>query len=463
MRKESQTQVFDIPIPQTDLLEQMVLADAIAAPELLGDIIPAVSAEYFTTEERRAIWEGIVERYNKGEQIGTAMVTTYPAMMTEVAPYLVNAGMADTLAHVQNLRDGAAKRRAYFTAARFIQDAIRPTTTEQDILSSVEGFSRAIEGPAPIQGEKALATVIDAVKEEIHKTEKAANAGRVTRVTTGFKDLDTVLNGGLKGGQLVILAARPSVGKTALMLQMAKAAAQAGNPAQVFSLEMTSEELAERVIFSTDKVRPYDVTRGCMDWRDFEEAEKQLRPLPFYINDFSRSLDEIVSRLTQAVKKGRCKVAFIDYLGLLNDCLNFGGNAKLYQVIARVTGTLKAVAKRLEIPIVLLCQINRESAKENRPPQLYDLRDSGSIEQDADVVLMLDSKIVTENRLYVWLRKNRAGKKEIAFVLEPNRSYTAFTQVDIVVPDNTPLPEPPKPVQGDLPMEDEDEDEYTPF
>jgi replicative DNA helicase len=228
------------------------------------------------------------------------------------------------------------------------------------------------------------------------------------------------------------------------MLQMAKAAALAGKSVQVFSLEMRETELAERLIYSTGQVRPYQVNNGCVEWQAFTYAENALRPLPFYINDFSRSLDEIVSRLTQSVKKGRCNVAFIDYLGLMQDALAFG-NAKLYQVIARITGTLKAVAKRLEIPIVLLSQLNRDAAREDRAPQLFDLRDSGSIEQDADVVLMLESKMASENKLYVWLRKNRAGKKEVGFVLVPNDTYSAFTEENPILPAGVTIPAAPEP------------------
>jgi replicative DNA helicase len=257
--------------------------------------------------------------------------------------------------------------------------------------------------------------------------------------------MDIYLNGGFKSGQLVILAARPSVGKTAVMLQMAKAAAAAKNNVQVFSLEMQAEELGERLMYSTGIVTPAQVNFGKTDPSALDQAEKMLNPLPLYINDFSRSLDDIVSRLTQAVKKNRCNIAFIDYLGLMQDALN-GGNVKLYQVIARITGTLKAVAKRLQIPIILLCQINRESAREGRSPELFDLRDSGSIEQDADVVLMLESKMTPEQKLYVWLRKNRAGKKEVAFVLTPNKTYSEFTEDGVIMPGEegvqTPPPDP---------------------
>lgn len=450
MRTKIETRVFDIPLPNTEELERNVLADALVSPENLGDTIPVIHPDFFTNDERREIWATIVDRYNKGEEIGLSLVSVLPSIVTEVIPNIQGAGLSETPFRAQLLRDGAARRRAYMAAADFIQEAVKPGTRESNLLTALEGLALKVEGPAPLQGEKALASVLTSVRENMERTAELAREGKRIRVTTGFEYMDGVMNGGLKPGQLVIIAARPSVGKTALMLQMAQAAAEAGDAVQVYSLEMQAEELAERMLFATGLVRPYALNFGEVDTDAYGRAEAQLSGLPFYINDFSRSLDEITSRLTQAVKKGRCKVAYIDYLGLMQDALNFG-NAKLYQVIARITGTLKAVAKRLEIPIVLLCQLNRDQARENRPPELYDLRDSGSIEQDADIVLMLESKVVSEGKLYVWLRKNRGGQKEWQFVLVPNDTYSKFYEQNPIPPGDAKIPE-------DLPEDDAPQD-----
>lgn len=446
MKKQVEIQVFDIPYPDTQDLERLVLADACVSPEMFGDIIPVIHPDMFTNDARRSIWETMADCYNKGKSMDVASIMPVIGkdFKEEVMPMISAAGGVQAVQdHAMNLRNGAAKRRAYFAAASFVQNAVQPTATEQEILTSLEAFSRAVEGAAPLQDEKKISEVLKDVKTDIEKTALLVKKGQTRRITTGFFYMDEVLNGGFKSGQLVILAARPSVGKTALMLQMAKAAATAGNPVQVFSLEMQADELVERMLYSTGELRPYQINHGDVTDAEFERAEKQLAPLPLFINDFSRSLDEIVTRLTQAVKQGRCKVGYIDYLGLMSEALNFG-NAKLYQVIARITGTLKAVAKRLEIPIVLLCQMNREAAREGRAPELFDLRDSGSIEQDADVVMMLESKMASEGKLLVWLRKNRAGKKEVGFVLRPNDTYSAFTEENPILPAQTVITPTPK-------------------
>ena len=452
-------EILDIPFPETQDLERQILADMVANPEMLGDVLPMIHVDFFTKTSRRAIWETIVDHYNKGKAFDMTTIASLTGkdFIEEVIPAMGSVGATvSCLDHAALLRTGAARRRAYFAATNFLTNAVSPKSSEADILSSVEAFASHVEGPAPLQSEVKLSQALDEVKEDIQKTEKLKAQGKALRIRTGFRYLDDTINGGLKPGQLVILAARTSVGKTAVMLQMAKTAALTGNPVEVFSMEMTSPELCERLLFSTGKVKPYQITLAEMEWQAYAEAEGELKPLPIYINDFSRTLDDVVSRLTQAVKQGRCKIAFIDYLGLFQEVLNLG-TAKLYQVIARITGTLKAVAKRLGIPIVLLSQLNREQVREKRAPELFDLRDSGSIEQDADIVIMLEPRL-NEGRIYAWLRKNRSGKRDIAFVLVPNSSYSAFEEGLPVGQLNTPT-DTTEPKQGSLDLHHEPQTE----
>lgn len=426
---KQQEQLLDYQFPDTTDIERLVLADAVSAPEILGDIIPAVHPDFFSMTSRRNIWEVIVKYYNEGRTIDLATVSaaTGKPFIDEVLPFLGQTGSgASAFEHVAILRSGAAKRRAYYATATFLKQALAPASMEQDILTMTEAFVAHVEGPSPVQVEQRLDSVLNNIGSELEKVAADKSQGKNRKITTGFRTLDWWFYQGWTPGQLVILAARPSVGKTAVMLQMAKAAAASGVPVQIFSLEMTAQELGQRMLISTEKLKTSDFSSGDVNWQAFEEANGQLALLPLYINDFSRSLDEIVTRLNQSVKQKRCKIAFIDYLGLFQDALALG-NVKLYQVIAKITGTLKAAAKRLGIPVVLLCQMNRDAVKEKRAPELYDLRDSGSIEQDADIVLMLDPK-PNEGRIYMWVRKNRNGKRDNALILVPNNTYTAFEE-----------------------------------
>lgn len=145
-------------------------------------------------------------------------------------------------------------------------------------------------------------------------------------------------------------------------------------------------------------------------------------------------MEEIRQRIILLHEQGKCGIAFIDYLGLIA-----GKNREnLAQDLAYKTASFKQLAKDLRIPIVLLCQLNRESARENRAPQLYDLRDSGGIEQDADEVLMLQDTSTLgmdgnlDTSLVMWVRKNRNGKKGLGIRLKPNSSYTSFDEVEVI-------------------------------
>jgi len=138
--------------------------------------------------------------------------------------------------------------------------------------------------------------------------------------------------------------------------------------------------------------------------------------------------------MTVLNKQGKCDVAYIDYLGLIRQA-QADPRTPLYQVIADITATLKAAAKNLRIPVVLLCQLNREAAKTNGSPQLYNLRDSGSIEQDADVVLMLNQVPGPRGLdLEVIVRKNRQGEKDFGILLRPSDNYMDFTEIGITKP-----------------------------
>ena len=188
---------------------------------------------------------------------------------------------------------------------------------------------------------------------------------------------------------------------------------------------MMREEIGHRMLYSTERIDSFQVWSGNMDWNGFEEAVAAMGSLPILVNDHSRNLTELVTRMTVLARQGRCDVAFVDYLGLINPT---DRRIPLYQQIAEVTGTMKATAKRLGIPIVLLCQLNRDAAKEDTDPDLYHLRDSGSIEQDADVVLMLRRN---GDNLDLLVRKNRHGDSNLRITLETNATRTNYTDAGI--------------------------------
>jgi len=427
--------ISDYPMPDSTKIERQLLSDLVGNPDTIGEVERLVGREMFTTPDRVAIYDALVSMYYEDRRVdyNTLYARVGQRFITEV----VNSGSdmgatsSDTLQHANALVDVYARRRGYEAAVALLNLAVQPTTNEDAIAMEAEQLASTLQGTRPQKEEVTMPEAVNELAAEIEERIKLAEEGRTPRMTTGFPSLDSLTYGGWGPGQLIILAARPSVGKTAVMLQMVTEAARQGFPAVIFSLEMTKSELVQRMLFATGMIDPLQIATGNVEWGRFTAATSQVTSLPITINDTSRQLRKITSKITILAKRGTCKVAFIDYLGLMKD----GENAKLplYQQIANITGTLKATAKAAGVPIVLLCQLNRASASEGRPPQLYDLRDSGSIEQDADIVLMLDHErnkqdLKPTGRLDMWLRKNRQYRKEVRINLQPNSTYSHFEE-----------------------------------
>lgn len=433
---EIATQLADIPFPSTEQLERQFLTDAVYNPDSIGDVTASIRSEMFSQDGRKRIWDTLVSMFNKGERID--LVSVYSHCGKDLNAEVISIGLTpgtptSFFERASLLRAADTKKRAYLSALRLLQESADSSTTEDAILAATERLSQEIQGNILTESEVRLSDVLGDIANEVEEKQRDQQNGKAVRVPTGFQSLDWYTYQGFGPGQLVILAARPSVGKTALMLKFAKSAALAGVPSCIFSVEMTNGELGQRALYSTGMVSPQELISGNVEWDKFNTATSQIAGLPIYINDHSRDVNEIISRIMINVRRGRCKIAFIDYLGLLDSGKD--GRTPLTQSLGYITGALKVAAKRAKIPIVLLCQLNREMAKENRAPQLYDLRDSGAIEQDADIVLMLSQKVdpmAPEGAvpdIDMWLRKNRQFKKDICITIRPNTTYSDFFEV----------------------------------
>jgi len=427
----------DVPFPDTSTIERQVLADCVGNPESMPEFTGIVEDEMFTDDGRKYIWKTLVWMFNNGQVIDLATVSARTGRFyyDEVLKHgIYESTPLTALQHVMTLRSSAMRRRLYYSCVNLIQKTTRSDMDVLDMYSETQKLVMEVQGEKPVVAEVTMDEVLKAVDEEVKENRENTASGIRTRIPTGFAMLDKMTYGGFRRGQLIILAARPSVGKTAVMLQMAKAAARSGFPTTIFSLEMTSAELGQRLLFSTGKVTPQELTTGYVNEYGYGPAKEEIKSLPIFINDETRTLTGLLSRITVAVMQSRCGIAFIDYLGLVN--IEEMRRSPLNEQIAKATRELKQLAKRLKIPIVLLCQLNREAAKEDGAPQLYHLRDSGSIEQDADIVLMLEQeKRVSEDirekpNINIWVRKNRQFVKDIKLTVKPNETYSAFQELD---------------------------------
>lgn len=433
----------EFPLPDSLPTEMQVIADIISLPGTLGDAERTITPEMFSDERCRNAYITMRAMAKDGMLIDLPSVfgkIDRELMQKGIMPMLSNVGSPlSVLQHYSALKEYDLKRKCYLRTLQLFMDSCNANVSAQQLIGDVGQFSEDIRKEIDAdKGTQHISEVLNDLGSQVEELMKSKAEGKVLRIPTGFYTLNYLTYGGFNMGNLVVLAARPSVGKTAIMLQMAKAAAMAGKAVNLFNLEMTNTELAQRMIFSTGKVTPLQMARGEVIWTDFEVASGQFASKPIYLNDSATTADEIISRITLNSQAGKCDIAFIDYLGLIQ----MGTKAPLHQAIAETTKRLKQTAKACRVPIVLLCQLNRASASEKRAPMLYDLRDSGSIEQDADIVLMLERASDNEDArdVNMWVRKNRQGKAgEIKIEIEGNETFTAFR--DKNEPPPPPLPE----------------------
>ena len=427
--------IREFPIPSTQDLERQFLADSQTEPGMVGEMMRYVNEDSFTSDPRRSLFCTIRDRFLRGQPFDFMTLQSIHGddfINEMISPGFQGGYSRDVVSHAILLRDAAARRRAYIVNTEMLRECCNRENTASDIYAKAESALHKINDDGLNVGEKPIASVLKTIEETLEERREMRRQGKLTRIPTGFKLLDWHTYKGWGPGQLIVLAARPSVGKTAVMLRFVVAAAGAGFKVYVITLEMTSEELVQRLYYGTEKVSPTDMASGFVIQEEFDAASEELRKLPVIINEESRSLEEIMTRITLNVMAGKCDIAMVDYGGLVK--VESGWRENRNQEMAKITGELKALAKRLKIPIILLCQLNRESAKGDRPPELYDLRDSGAIEQDADIVMMLENDTAIEpttglRDILLWLRKNRQYKKDVCIRLRPNKTYSNFTEV----------------------------------
>lgn len=255
-------------------------------------------------------------------------------------------------------------------------------------------------------------------------------------IPTGFPELDNAL-GGLQDGRVYIVAGRPGQGKTAMALSIAHNILVSGSPIAMFSLEMTKKELGMRLMAAHAEIDMNYVYRGTLSKQDFTKISKssEVRLLPMFVNDRTDLTPNMLrSEARRYVKNYGCRVIIVDYLQLIQGSKESRKGGK-YEVVSEISRSLKLMAAELNVPVIAAAQLNRnveKGGRDNRRPQLSDLRDSGSIEQDADCCMFLwepqadDSYTGLYKQINLYIAKNRNGAngKDVEFEFKPE--YTRF-------------------------------------
>ena len=388
--------------PQAIDLERAVLGALMIDNESLSDTIDSLHPEYFYKREHQKIFEAIVKLFNNTQPVDILTVTEELKKMGEIdfigglsyISELTNniASASNTEFHARIIAEKFIKRSLISISNNIINDAFNESVDIFDLLSSAEEkLFTVTEGTLRKSYDKMSVLIKGALENiEILRNKEDTLSG----IPTGFSNLDRVTSG-WQASDLIIIAARPGMGKTAFALSMARnIAIDYKKAVGFFSLEMSSEQLVNRLIASEAQLGANKLRKG--DLADHEmiqlhEKIKYLSEAPIFIDDTpALTIFELRAKARRLVKNHKVGILIIDYLQLMHA----GGNAgNREQEISTISRSLKGIAKELKIPVIALSQVNRgvesRSGVGSKRPMLSDLRESGAIEQDADIVTFI--------------------------------------------------------------------------
>ena len=282
-------------VPDTSDLECQVLADLIDNSDMIVTVKGVIGRSVFTVEAYQQLWDTLNDMAVNGVTIDVATVQARTDLntFTAILKRMGGAGYGTTMDHCMALSEMATRRLLFSRAYEILTMAGNPGTDMAELIAGpgkmVADLSLSVRSGATTQG---VADVLNDFARAVESDQVKGASGKRTRVPTGFPMLDRITFNGFNAGNLVILSARPSVGKTAIMLQMAVEASRAGFPATVYSLEMINRELGQRLLFSTGLVTPGQIANNAVNWNDLELANGRFDNLPLYFNDQAHTLSE---------------------------------------------------------------------------------------------------------------------------------------------------------------------------
>ena len=384
-------------LPESPELERAILGALILEPDKLPDVAEIVENSAFVGANNGKIYDAMLSMLERGDKIDFYTLSQRPELKDrDMLRYFseltsaVGSGV-NVLDHARQLADTETRRRlclfGYELAARAVSD---PDGVVDWATSEITAIADRVSRPDDIAP---LSDVVRATLDDLERRQQARQAGECIGIPTGLRRLDA-LTGGWRGGQLVVLAGRPGTGKSATMLHFARAAAASGVPVCIFSLEMPAGQLAGRMLVGGSGVDSQAFRVGSVDttgWSQLEQAGAELSAIPVYLNDRANiTIGAIRSQCKAMHRRGRCGMVIIDYLQLL-DTSTRNPNSTREREIAAASRSAKLLAKELDVPVILLSQLSRKvEERADKTPLLSDLRESGAIEQDADMVVFID-------------------------------------------------------------------------
>ena len=384
-------------LPESPELERAILGALILEPDQLSDVTEIIEISAFSDPNNGKIFSIMLSMLERGAKIDLYTLSQRPELKGgEMLRYLseltnaVGSGV-NLLDHARQLADIEARRRlclfGYELAARAVSD---PDGVSDWAMTEITAITDRVVRSDDITP---LSDVVRATLDDLERRQQARQAGECIGIPTGLQRLDA-LTGGWRGGQLIVLAGRPAMGKSAIMLHFARAAAASGVPVCMFSLEMPAGQLAGRMLVGSSGINSVSFRTGDVgtdDWRKLEQAGAKLSTMTVYLNDRANiNINTIRSQCKAMARRGKCGMVIIDYLQLL-DTSTRNASTTREREIAAASRSAKLLAKELNIPVILLSQLSRKiEERADKTPLLSDLRESGAIEQDADLVAFID-------------------------------------------------------------------------
>lgn len=403
-----------ISTPHSAEAEAALLGAMVLDNEIISDI--NVTAEYFYAKSSQEIFSTIKQMEAKGEAVdivtlGEALKSKPEILKIAQAHIIACATPANFRHHQKIVREMAQRRLIYRRCHQVIKNIERDSV--EDLSSKL-----VFDFDTGTFNHKYIKDVSLAVSRQAEKRYNLRNddqGDQISGVPSGFHDLDTITDG-FQGGDLIILGARPGMGKSAIMGQVARHAGQSVG-VHIQNLEMTAERQLARMVSDEAQVESWKVRKAMMSkdqWTDFNDALITLGQLLITFDDSSMSLSDIKQSINKAVRNG-ARLVIVDYIQLVSN-----PNRSREREVGEVSTTLKQLAKKHNIPIVVIASLNRGlESRENKRPLLSDLRDSGQLEFDADVILFL-------YRAFVYT-KNPEEKMEAELIVAKGRDIGEAT------------------------------------
>jgi replicative DNA helicase len=421
---DARPSTYDRVPPQNVEAEQSVLGSMMLSKDAMADVIEVVRADDFYRPAHETIFDIAVKLYNSGDPVDALTVgaelqrmgslariggAEYLHTLIAMVPSAASAGY-----YARLVREQSILRRLVEAGTRIAGMGYEADGSEvDDIVDSAQSEIFAVTERRNSEDYLPISDVMERTLEEVDAA--SSRDGRMLGVPTGFRELDD-LTGGFQAGQMIVIAARPAIGKSTLGLDICRAAAIKNSQASViFSLEMSREEITKRMLSAESGVKLSKLTKGPMgpnDWQLLAQTAATVAKAPLYIDDSpNMSLMEIRAKCRRLKQQHDLKLVVIDYLQLMSSGRKVESRQ---QEVSEFSRALKLLAKEIQVPVIAISQLNRgPEQRGDKKPMLSDMRESGSIEQDADIVILL-------HREDAYDRDNRPGEAD--FIVAKHRS-----------------------------------------